>query len=180
MGGVLIALILSLFVLPASAATVPCDKSRKVTPVTRLEDGAYGKVWELQAHNQRYGAVQVSLELTRRKLTVKAGVTWLEKGAVLSISDIRSVYHVCRSGRIERERWHRTKSRYEGSGLVLPQRLEDHVYVWSTLALERLRARNGFWLTTRITVELLDGRRSSIRATIPAFPLPEGATSPNR
>lgn len=170
LGNILAALLLSLFTLPATAATVPCDKSRTVAPVKLLKDGTYGKTWE-----RSYGTTQMSSGWrNRRNLTVKVGLIRLNQP--IRAFWIREIYHVCSASRLKEVGRAHFFYVAQGSGVVpsgvKPLRI-DH---WSTKGLYGM-ARSGMWVTSRITIEMPNGKRTSIRATIPI--LPKDVANPN-
>lgn len=173
-------LILSVFTtVSASAARVPCDKSRTVTPVVSLKDGSYGKLW-----SQSYGTALVSYRWDRKLLTITAGARLKQ----LRVDDtsvslpvrsywIREAYYTCRSGRLRKIGRARSFYVNRGSNLIPPD--------WKTLRIDSWprdewlgMAFAGMWLTSRITIETPDGKRSSIRASIRIRP-PKGAVNPN-
>jgi len=136
-----------------------------VTPVEPLKDGTYGRTWQ-----RNYGTVQISSGwLSRRKLTVKAGVVNLRQR--IKAVWIREIYHVCRSGKLlQAGRAYWTDR--------APIRKTMRVDRWSFKELMGMTFE-GLWLTSRVTIEMPDGSRSSLRTTIPILP-PEGVANPNR
>lgn len=171
-GGILTALVLSLFAVPASATTVPCDKSRVVTPVESLKDGTYGRTWE-----RNYGTVQMSWSWPdRRDLALKVGV--IRTKQTLRSFWIREVYHVCRGGKLQPIGRAHLYYVSRGAGVVPSGVKPLRVDRWSARGLIGM-AFDGIWLTSRVTIEMPNGKRSSLRATIRVFP-PEGATNPSR
>jgi hypothetical protein len=154
---ILVALVLAVCAMPGYAATIPCDKSRQVSPSVPLMDGTYGRVWK----KHKYWIVQSSYRWSNaERLVVKVGTSRLDV-KVKSFS-IREAFYVCESGELKKpvtaSLWGWTST---GRRSLLPLRTDVVPGNGLTEAASR-----GLWLTSRITIVAFDGTRSSLYATI--------------